>query len=348
MIEYSNVYFRIENCTLYNAGTGSSSAYAGIKLDHVNNGTLLNNNCSKNYYGIWLVHSDNNTLSGNTANNNFYGIFLKYSDNNTLSGNTINNNIMGIILFHSDNSTLSGNLMSFCGISLSGSLAELASHSIDDTNLVNNKPVYYYVNETGLGSNNFTDAGQIILINCNNSIISGLNLSNSRPTGIYLGYSNNNTLSGNIASNNFYYGIWLVHSDNNTLSGNTINNNMIGIILFHSDNSNIILNCFINNTYNAQDDGINNTWDDGFTGNYWSDYTGSDADGDGIGDVPHNITGSAGSQDNFPLMKCPLPVQDDNGGGIPIELIILISVISGGAVIGVVTLLLIIRKRKSI
>jgi len=35
-------------------------------------------------------------------------------------------------------------------------------------------------------------------------------------------------------------------------------------------------------------------------------------------------------------------------GGIPIELIVLISVISGGAVIGVATFLLIRRKRKRI
>jgi hypothetical protein len=115
-----------------------------------------------------------------------------------------------------------------------------------------------------------------------------------------------------------------------------------------SHGNSIYLNCFINNNENAFDDGSNNRWDNGTVGNYWSNYTGLDADGDGIGDVPHNITGSAGSQDNFPLMKCPLPVQDDNGGGIPIELIILISVISGGAVIGVATLLLIRRKRKSI
>ena len=44
-------------------------------------------------------------------------------------------------------------------------------------------------------------------------------------------------------------------------------------------------------------------------------------------------------------MKCPIPIPSQEGGGIPIELIILISVISGGAVIGVATILLIRRKR---
>jgi len=45
------------------------------------------------------------------------------------------------------------------------------------------------------------------------------------------------------------------------------------------------------------------------------------------------------------LMECPLPVPGDV---IPLELIIIISVISGGAVIGVATLLLVRRKRKRI
>ena len=76
-----------------------------------------------------------------------------------------------------------------------------------------------------------------------------------------------------------------------------------------------------------------------------------DSDGDGIGDTPYNITQSTynsyvTNQDNFPLMECPLSFPVDNSEGLPIELIIIISVISGGALIGIATLLLIIRKKK--
>ncbi|GAG31684.1 unnamed protein product, partial [marine sediment metagenome] len=49
------------------------------------------------------------------------------------------------------------------------------------------------------------------------------------------------------------------------------------------------------------DDGTDNLWDNGTTGNYWDDYLGVDADNDGIGDTPYLITGSGGSVDNFPI-----------------------------------------------
>jgi len=392
-IENSDVYFKIENCAVYNSGEYN----AGIRLSRVKNSQLINNTVNYNWAGIYLSNSNFNDISKNTANDNrdgiylsdsdnnhisentaYYnkwrGIYLSDSDNNSISGNTANDNIDGIYLWVSDNNTVSGNIMNECGLSLFGTFEELRSHDIDATNLVNGKPLYYYTNEVNLRPNNFTNAGQVILVNCHDSLISNLNTShtsrgitlyycndntitgntaNDNRDGIYLKYSDNNTVSGNIASYNQYYGIYLKSSDNNTISGNTASNNGIGICIYGiysigCDNNIITLNCFINNTINADDDGggSNNHWDNGIKGNYWSDYTGSDADGDGIDGVPYTINGFAGSQDNFPLMKCPISTRE--GGGIPFELIIIISIISGGAVIGVATLLLIRHKRKRI
>ncbi|GAG82682.1 unnamed protein product, partial [marine sediment metagenome] len=49
LIENSNVYFKIVNCTLYNAEWGSE---AGIGLLNVNNSQLIGNNCSYSQLGI--------------------------------------------------------------------------------------------------------------------------------------------------------------------------------------------------------------------------------------------------------------------------------------------------------
>ncbi|KAF5414436.1 MAG: hypothetical protein C5S48_08555 [Candidatus Methanogaster sp.] len=60
-------------------------------------------------------------------------------------------------------------------------------------------------------------------------------------------------------------------------------------------------NNLINNTDHNVYDTCTNTWDSGSEGNYYSDYNGTDPDGDGIGDTPHPIPGGI-SIDRFPLM----------------------------------------------
>ncbi|GAG54450.1 unnamed protein product, partial [marine sediment metagenome] len=86
----SDVYFIIQNCTLYNAG---SHPDAGIKLENTNNGILITNNCSfNNAKGIFLLYSNNNTISGNIANKNDFGIRVANGNNNRILGNNVNNN----------------------------------------------------------------------------------------------------------------------------------------------------------------------------------------------------------------------------------------------------------------
>ncbi len=98
-IENSSVYFRIENCTIYNS-------FYGIRLTVTNNGALIENNGSNNDYGIYLWDSDNNTLIDNNIWNSTYnGIHISNSDDNNLSGNRVWTSTIynGISLDYSNN-----------------------------------------------------------------------------------------------------------------------------------------------------------------------------------------------------------------------------------------------------
>jgi nitrous oxidase accessory protein NosD len=45
-------------------------------------------------------------------------------------------------------------------------------------------------------------------------------------------------------------------------------------------------------------------------GNYWSDWTGPDANINGIVDSPYNIAGSAGANDSYPLTTPQAPIPE--------------------------------------
>ena len=81
------------------------------------------------------------------------------------------------------------------------------------------------------------------------------------------------------------------------LENNTCSGNQRGIRLEDSLKNTVYHNNLAKNKQNALDNG-ENFWKE----NYWSDYKGKDANGDGIGDTPYRIPGGKAT-DNRPLMK---------------------------------------------
>nr|AAU83370.1 cell surface glycoprotein [uncultured archaeon GZfos27E7] len=202
------------------------------------------------------------------------GIFLEGANHCTISENTASNNYQGIRL----ETYSSGNM-------LSGNTA----------------------------NSNIHDGIRLDLSSGN--MLSG-NTANSNFNGIFLDTSSENTLTGNTANLNNDIGIYLHLSNGNMLSGNTASNSIVGILLRDSSNSKINRNNFVGNGENVRAVDSTNRWNSqekitytyngnrytNYLGNYWSDYTRSDTDKDGIGDTPYYII-SDGGQNNYPLME---------------------------------------------
>ena len=305
------IYLYFSSNNIITGNNASNNNRNGIYLsDSSNNNTITGNNASNNGdYGIILYDSNNNTLTGNNVSNNRGGIYLSDSSNNTLTGNNVcNNGDYGISLRYSSNNTITGNTFINDGLFI-----DFSYQNIVEDNIVNAKPLVYLEDASDY---KVEDAGQIILVNCNNITVENLDLS-STNVGIELLGTENSKISNNTVCNN-NIGIGLYSSSNNTIIGNTANSNhWNGIKLWDSSNNHIYLNNFINNTNNVDSLYSTNIWNSPleitytyggnaythYVGNYWGNYKGTDADGDGIGDTSYSIDSDSDEKDDYPLMK---------------------------------------------
>jgi parallel beta-helix repeat protein len=212
----------------------------GVDLSHRSNVTIKNMEIRVFGIGIKLSNSSRNSISGNNITNNLFGIYLWESPNNTLRNNDASNN-----KYH---------------FGVYGSLLSQFIQDIDDSNTVDDKPVYYWVSRRNIAVP--LDAGYVALVNCTGITVKNLNLTNNgqgvllafttnstitknnitnNVDGICLYYCSNNTVRDNGIVNNDWNGILMSLSSNyNTISGNNITANSSGIDLSNSSNYNVI------------------------------------------------------------------------------------------------------------
>ena len=140
--------------------------------------------------------------------------------------------------------------------------------------------------------------GIFLFIGSSNTLTN--NITNDNSYGIYLHSGSSNTLTNNITNDNSHYGIYLDSCSSNTLTKNTIYNNQSGIKLYNCNLNKVYNNNFINNPTQAV---VNNSSGNKFYldkpvgGNYWSNWTNPDDDGDYFVDCSY---GFFGGRDDFP------------------------------------------------
>jgi parallel beta-helix repeat protein len=147
------------------------------------------------------------------------------------------------------------------------------------------------------------------------TLISGNNITANSRDGVYFDIGHHCTVSGNNITANSRDGVYLYSCYpwpwGITVSGNNIANNSNGVYLDNSRTNEFYHNNFMNNSTQVTAINADNSWDDGYPsgGNYWSDYTGTDAfngpyqnetGSDFKGDTPYVI--NSNNIDHYPLM----------------------------------------------
>jgi len=221
----------------YGIGLGGYSRYNRI----------IGNNITENYsWGIEFYGSGNN-ISGNNFEGNIGGIYV-FGLGHTISGNNVtNNNYYGILIQDSSNIALRDNIMvsNKYNFGVKGSQLSNFILDIDESNTIDGKPVYYWVNK--YDATVPLNAGYVGIANSTNITINHLELKNNYQ-GMLLAYTKDSTIANNIVPNNLY-GICLYSSSGNNISQNDIaSNNIYGIHLDGSHSNTLSENNITNNT----------------------------------------------------------------------------------------------------
>ena len=292
-------------------------------VNSVTNCSVSHNLITGHGYGISLNGSRHSVESNYVVDNTISGIYLNGSSNNAITAN----NVAGVgktgifIAWPSGNNVLRNNNMTGENLNLHVISYDIPgfTNDIDTSNTVNGRPVYYWVGKVNQVVPR--DAGAVALINCVNITVQDLELSRTGQ-GILLAFTTGSTIqrnsitkcdngirmqssSSNLLSGNNIYGctsgLALYQSSNNILRNNTVTDSLNnGVFVFLSQTNQFYYNSF-SNKRQLQIDNLANYWDNGREGNYWSDYAGADANGDGIGDMPYSI--NANNTDRYPLVK---------------------------------------------
>jgi nitrous oxidase accessory protein len=254
-----------------------------------------------------MILSNNVTVAECRIENDAFGIYLRGASNCRIERNHIIGSANlpsakrgnGVHLWKTRGNEIVGNKVRYKRDGMYFSYA--------DENLIANNDVretrfgihYMYSHANKLMSNSLTaNVVGATLMFSRDSIISNNKVVANRRHGILFKQVDRSRITGNFISGH-NRGFFIQQATQNRFEGNTISTNDIGVYMSNCSEQNVFVgNNFIGNTdqiWQPTDEVeagrlASNKFFENRRGNFWSDYSGSDRNHDGIGDTPYHET----------------------------------------------------------
>lgn len=305
----------------------------GLNVEYSNGSTLQNNVVSNNAAGMDLDVLTSATVSGNTADSNgTYGLRLD-DCSGTFRSNSMSGNAQNLYVWDSDNNedmdasnTVGGRpvqwlrnqtggtvpagagmvILDGCtGVTVQGQTLTHNSHGV-----LLNKSVDCIIKNMTLTDNT---TGVELWGHCDNTLITKCTMMNNTRAGVGLNYNygTNNVVAFNRILDNKKWGVEFMYSSSwlvsNSIYGNDIRGNAIpgggggNLSAMYSED--------IFQSPTTLQYVYNGSRFTGYIGNRYGDYTGSDANNDGIGDTNYGPGGRGTYPALFDPTQCTEPFQ---------------------------------------